>query len=173
LFPFLYGVIGAAAATDAWPRPGGELLSGGSPRYQLYRTKDDRYLAVAPLEEKFWQNFCAAIDLPAGAREDRKDPSASIRAVREIIARRTADEWMAHFEGKDVCVNVVATLQEAMADAQFLDRGLFNRSVIGTAHEALPAVSVPLCEPLRDPRTELRYPQIGEANAMLGKPRKA
>jgi alpha-methylacyl-CoA racemase len=169
LFPFLYGAIGAAAVTDAWPRPGGELLSGGSPRYQLYRTQDDRYLAVAPLEEKFWQNFCDTIELPAAARADRTDPAASIRAVREIIARRTADEWMARFEGKDVCVNVAGTLQEAMTDAQFLDRGLFSRGVIGSDHAALPAASVPVCEPLRDPRTELRYPELGEANGMLGK----
>ena len=79
LFPFLYGAIGSAAATGAWPRPGGETLSGGSPRYQLYRTKDGRYLAVAPLEEKFWQNFCEAIELPAHARDDRKDPASTIR----------------------------------------------------------------------------------------------
>lgn len=171
VFPFLYGAIGTAAATEARPRPGGELLSGGSPRYQLYRTRDDRYLAVAPLEEKFWQNFCEAIELPAAAREDREDPSGSIRAVREIIVRRSADEWIARFAGKDVCVNVVSTVQEALADAQFLDRGLFNRSVIGMDHHALPAVPVPVCEPLRDPHTELRYPQLGEANGMLGKPR--
>jgi crotonobetainyl-CoA:carnitine CoA-transferase CaiB-like acyl-CoA transferase len=170
LFPFLYGAMGSAAATGAWPRPGGEALSGGSPRYQLYRTRDGRYLAVAPLEERFWQNFCAAIDLPAAARDDRKDPAASIHAVRGIIAQRTAEEWMAHLAGKDVCVNVVGTLQQAMAEPQFRDRGLFRRSVVSADHDALPAVSVPVCEPLRDPRTELRYPPLGEANGMLGDP---
>jgi len=170
LFPFLYGAIGNAAATDDWPRPAGETLSGGSPRYQLYRTKDGRYLAVAPLEEKFWQNFCEAIDLPVAARDDRKDPAATIRTVREIVSQRTADDWMRCLEGKDVCANVVASLQEAMGDAQFRDRGLFARSVIGGDHDALPAVSVPVCAPLRDPRTELRYPQLGEANGMLANP---
>ena len=171
LFPFLYGAIGTAAATGTWPRPAGDPLSGGSPRYQLYRTKDGRYLAVAPLEEKFWRNFCEAIELPAAAREDRKDPLATIRTVREIIAQRTADEWMARLDGKDVCVNVVGSLQEAMSDPQFRDRGLFSRSVVSADHDALPAVSVPVCEPLRDPRTELKYPRLGEANGMLADPK--
>ena len=170
LFPFLYGAIGTAAATDAWPRPAGELLSGGSPRYQLYPTRDGRYLAVAPLEEKFWQNFCEAIELPAAAREDRKDPAATIRAVRTIISQRTASEWISQLAGKDVCVNVVGSLQEAMEDPQFRDRGLFRRSEVSGNDDALPAVSVPICEPLRDPRTELRYPQLGEANKLLGNP---
>ena len=173
LFAFLYAGVGSAAATGRWPRPGGEMLSGGSPRYQIYRTKDGRHLAVAALEDKFWQNFCEAIDLPPAARDDRKDPVATIRTVRDIIVQRTADEWMAHLEGKDVCVEIVRTLQEAMADPQFRERGLFRRSVVGDDHDALPAVSVPLCEPLRDPRTELRYPQLGEANAMLADAKRA
>jgi len=171
LFPFLYWGMGNATATGHWPRRGGEKLSGGSPRYQIYRTKDGRHLAVAPLEEKFWQSFCEAIDLPAAARDDRKDPMATIRTVREIIVQRTADEWMAHFEGKDVCVEIVRTLQETMADPQFGERGLFRRSVVSDDHDGLPAVCVPVCEPLRDPRTELRYPRLGEANAMLADPK--
>jgi crotonobetainyl-CoA:carnitine CoA-transferase CaiB-like acyl-CoA transferase len=85
--------------------------------------------------------------------------------------QRTADEWMARFEGKDVCVEVVRTLQEAMADPQFRDRGLLRRSVVSDDHDALPAVSVPVYDPLRDPRTELRYPRLGEANAMLANPK--
>jgi crotonobetainyl-CoA:carnitine CoA-transferase CaiB-like acyl-CoA transferase len=171
LFPFLYWGMGNATATGHWPRRGGEKLSGGSPRYQIYRTKDGRHLAVAPLEEKFWQSFCEAIDLPAAARDDRKDPMATIRTVGEIIVQRTADEWMARFEGKDVCVEIVRTLQETMADPQFGERGLFRRSVVSDDHDGLPAVCVPVCEPLRDPRTELRYPRLGEANAMLADPK--
>jgi len=170
LFPFLYGAIGTAAATGAWPRAAGELLSGGSPRYQLYRTSDGRYLAVAPLEEKFWQNFCAAIELPVEARDDRKDPATTIRAVRTIISQRTADEWMTRLAGQDVCVNVVGSLQEAMADPQFRNRGMFGHSVVGTDDDTLPAVCVPICGALRDPRAELRYPPLGEANDLLANP---
>ena len=50
---------------------------------------------------------------------------------------------MTRLAGKDVCVNVVGSLQEAMADPQFRDRGLFSRSVIGADDDALPAVCRP------------------------------
>jgi crotonobetainyl-CoA:carnitine CoA-transferase CaiB-like acyl-CoA transferase len=64
LFTLAYwGLAGGHAGQ--WPKPGSELLSGGSPRYQVYRTSDRKYLAAAPLEERFWQVFCERIGLPA------------------------------------------------------------------------------------------------------------
>jgi crotonobetainyl-CoA:carnitine CoA-transferase CaiB-like acyl-CoA transferase len=168
LLPFVYWGIGIGAATGQWPRPGGELLSGGSPRYQVYTTRDGRHLATAALEDKFWSNFCDAIELPAVLRDDGKDPQATIRAVREIIAARTAQQWTERFAGRDVCCNLVQGLEQAVQDAQFQARGVFRRSVVDAEHDGLPAVSVPIAEPLRDPRTELKYPRLGENNDLLG-----
>src|SRR5206468_12920853 len=100
-------------------------------------------------------------------RDDRKDPQATRGAVAEIILRRNAAEWLARFEGKDVCCNVVRSVDEAMADPQFAVRGAFQRSVVSDG-AALPAVSVPVDPAFRDRATELRYPKPGEANALLG-----
>ena len=166
LLPFLYWGIGNGAATGRWPKPGAELLCGGSPRYQIYRTRDGKYLAAAPLEDRFWANFCNAIDLPASARDDRKDPLSTRRTVGGLIAQRSAEEWLARFAGKDVCCNVVRTLEEAMSDPQFRARGVFSRSVVSNG-DALPAVSVPIDDQFRDRRSELGYPGLGEANGML------
>ena len=168
LFTFLYWAIGNGTQTGRWPQPGGELLSGGSPRYQVYRTADGKFIAAAPLEDRFWNNFCELIGLPAALREDRKDPRATRRAVAEIVMGRSSLEWAAAFEGKDVCCCVVRSVEEAIRDPQFTSRGLFNRSV-ASDDDALPAVSVPIDPAFRDPRTELRYPSLGEANEMLGK----
>jgi crotonobetainyl-CoA:carnitine CoA-transferase CaiB-like acyl-CoA transferase len=167
LLPFVYWGMGNGTATGRWPKPGAELLTGGSPRYQIYRTKDGRYLAVGALEDKFWASFCEAIELPHSARDDRKDPVATRRTVAGIIAQRTAEEWLARFDGKEVCCNLVKTLEDAMRDPQFAARGVFRRSVVSDTNEGLPAVPVPIAEPFRDPRTELRYPRLGEANGML------
>jgi crotonobetainyl-CoA:carnitine CoA-transferase CaiB-like acyl-CoA transferase len=166
LLPFLYWGIGNGAAAGRWPRPGAEMLSGGSPRYQIYRTRDHQYLAAAPLEDRFWTQFCEAIELPAAARDDRVDPSATRRTVAAIIGQRTASEWLARFAGKDVCCNVVRSLQEAMADPQFEKRAVFRRSVVA-GEDAVPAISVPVNEQFRDPRTELSYPGLGEANELI------
>jgi len=166
LLPFLYWGIGIGVATGHWPRPAGELLSGGSPRYQIYRTADSRFLAAAPLEDRFWANFCDAIGLPAEMRDDRKDPRATRATVAQIILRGSAAEWLTQFEGKDVCCNVVHSVEEALADPQFAARGVFQRSVVADG-AALPAVSVPLDPGLCDPTAELSYPRLGEANALL------
>jgi alpha-methylacyl-CoA racemase len=167
LLPFLYWSIGNGIATGSWPRPGGELLSGGSPRYQIYRTADGRHLAAAPLEDRFWANFCAAIDLPPELRDDRRDPQATRTAVAAIILRRDATEWLARFEEKDVCCNVVRSVDEAMSDPQFAARGTFQRSVVSDG-AALPAVTTPVDRAFRDQATELRYPKLGESNGLLG-----
>jgi len=166
LLPFLYWGIGNGVASGTWPRPGGELLSGGSPRYQIYRSADGRHLAAAPLEDRFWANFCDAIDLPAALRDDHKDPRATRDAVARILLQRTADEWVARFEGKDVCCNVVRAVEETMVDPQFAARGTFHRSVV-SGGAALPAVSVPIDPAFRNRATELRYPKLGESNALL------
>src|SRR5689334_16293322 len=60
LGPFLFWAMGAGLAAGQWPRPGGELLNGGSPRYRLYRTADDRVVATAALEDRFWASLCDA-----------------------------------------------------------------------------------------------------------------
>jgi crotonobetainyl-CoA:carnitine CoA-transferase CaiB-like acyl-CoA transferase len=89
--------------------------------------------------------------------------------VAQIIAAGSAADWLARFEGKDVCCNLVKTLEEAMSAPQFQVRGVLRRSVIGE-DDALPAVAVPVDEALRDARTELRYPALGQDDDLLGEP---
>lgn len=169
LLPFLFWGIGNGASEGRWPRPGGEQLSGGSPRYQIYRTADGRYLAAAPLEEKFWANFCDAIGLPPTMRDDAADPSATIAAVRTCIAGRSAAQWSETFAGKDVCCNLVKTLEEALADPLFRERRVLERSVLSADRDALPAVGVPIAEHLRDARKDLEYPRLGEGQDLLAR----
>src|SRR5258708_18990273 len=57
LLTFAYWGLGNGFAVDQWPGSGDALVTGGSPRYNIYATADGRYLAAAPLEQKFWYNF--------------------------------------------------------------------------------------------------------------------
>jgi alpha-methylacyl-CoA racemase len=165
LFAWQWWAQGLLASGRA-PRPGGELLSGGSPRFQLYRTADGRFVAAAPLEERFWQRFCALIGLPEALRDERADPAATRSAVAAIIAAAPAADWRARFEGEDCCCNLVATLEEAMADPHFRARGLFAAALVAGGRE-LPALPLPLAPALRAPREVQSAPELGEANALL------
>jgi crotonobetainyl-CoA:carnitine CoA-transferase CaiB-like acyl-CoA transferase len=165
LFAFMYWAIGNGQTAGAWPKPGKALVTGGSPRYNVYRTRDDRFIAAAPLEEKFWQNFCDVLGLPAAARDDERDPEAVIRAVAARIREKTAEEWRAAFAGKDLCCNVVASIQDAFADPHFRGRGLFEGKLTagGKTTTALP---VPIAPHFRSGGAT-GYPALGEANSIL------
>ena len=166
LFTFMYWALGNGLAAGAWPKPGGELVTGGSPRFFIYRTRDNRYIAAAPLEQKFWENFCEAINLDAKFRDDAGDPVASKRAVAQRIGEKTAAEWQDVFAGKDLCCCVVATLEEALDDPHFKARGVFDRKVTADGKSIL-ALPVPVADAFRSARAEDGYPALGSANDRL------
>jgi crotonobetainyl-CoA:carnitine CoA-transferase CaiB-like acyl-CoA transferase len=165
LFAWQWWALGLCTSGSA-PRPGGEFLTGGSPRYQVYRTSDARYLAAAPLEQRFWDRFCELIELPADRRDDARDPAATRDAVARIIGARAAAHWQARFAGQDCCCNLVASLEEALADPHFRGRGLFDAEV-EQGGERFPALPVPLAPVLRGSPDTGVAPQLGEANHLL------
>ena len=142
MFTFAWHAM-ASGHVKAFPGAGEAMLAGGSPRYQLYRTKDGKLVACAALEQKFWRAFCAAIGLGETFANDGVDPAATRAAVAAIIANKTAAAWQPLFAAADCCVTIVAHLEQAMADPHFVQRGLFAHSVAGEGG-ALPALPVPV-----------------------------
>ena len=51
LFPFMFWGLGSGFAHNKWPGNSDGVLSGGSPRYNIYKTSDGSYVAAAPLED--------------------------------------------------------------------------------------------------------------------------
>lgn len=166
LFTFLYWAMGNGLAAGEWPRPGGDLVTGGSPRFFVYRTGDDRFVAAAPLEQKFWENFCDAIQLETAFRDDAKDAAATKRAVAKRMREKTAAQWQAIFAGKDLCSCVVATMQEALDDPHFKARGVFSRKVTADGKSVI-ALPVPVDNAFRAANTESGYPALGGDNGIL------
>ena len=169
LFPFLWAPMALGRATGGWPEGNDMYLTGGTARYQIYRTRDDRFVACGALEQKFWDNFCACIGLDDALRDDEKDPQATAAGVAARIAGRDAADWQERFAGRDVCAVVVRSLDEALADAQFADRGLFAHTLDG-GDRTLPALSVPVAPPVRGTPGAASAPVLGSSNAMLDAP---
>lgn len=166
LFVFNYWGLGNGFAGAGWPRGGKELITGGSPRYQIYRTKDARYLAAAPLEDKFWDTFTSIIDLPTALCKANTPQAEVIAAVAERIAGKTADEWRRLFHGKDVCCSIVATLEEAVSDPHVRARGLFDHTLRAGGRE-LPALPIPIVSGLRGEPSRASAPRLGETTDPL------
>ena len=163
LFPLVYWGLGNGFAAGEWPTPGGDLVTGGTPRYQVYRTGDGRYLAVAPLEQKFWENFLRVLEAPQ-LRDDAADPNGTREAVAAIIASRTADEWLQRFANVDACVSVVKSLQEAVETPHFRERGLFQARITSGDGRQIPSLPLPISPALRQ-NADRMAPALGEADA--------
>jgi crotonobetainyl-CoA:carnitine CoA-transferase CaiB-like acyl-CoA transferase len=166
LFTFMYWAVGNGEVAGEWPTPGGDLVTGGSPRYNVYRTRDGKYVAAAPLEQKFWENFCAVVGLSADEQDDSRDAKKTKLAIAEKIAAKTADEWRALFAGKDVCCNLMASVQDALQDAHFISRGVFA-SRLAAGGKTMTALPVPVAPQFRAQPASAGYPALGEANSML------
>lgn len=159
-----YGYLATHAGSGGWPEAGHDLLTGGSPRYQIYRTSDGRHVAAAPLEDRFWARFCELVELPVELRADTGQEQAVIEAIVELVAARSSHHWRARFDGEDVCCCIVATLEEA-ARAHVLGTESAHR-VVGEGFD-VSALPVPVVDELRRAPCALPYPRLrSDADAL-------
>ncbi|MEE2722212.1 MAG: CaiB/BaiF CoA-transferase family protein [Pseudomonadota bacterium] len=168
LFPFLFWTLGNGQAAEQWSGNGDGLFTGGSPRYRIYATADGKFIAVAALEQKFWEAFTDVIGLEPGLRHDEKNPAATIAGVATLIAGQTGDHWAPLFAAADCCASVIRTVQEALDDPHFRARGLFDAAVINNEGDEMPALPVPVARSLRAiPDGPRGAPALGAHNGDL------
>jgi len=161
LFAFMYWAIGNGIAAGQWPKSGGDLVTGGSPRYNVYRTADGSFLAAAPLEQKFWETFCDLIGLAVELRNDAGREAAVRAEVARIVGAKDAAHWRNTFAGQDVCCSIVPTMEEALRDPHFAARGVFART-LSDSGRAIPALPVPIDARFRGDAIDAGYPALGE-----------
>lgn len=109
------------------PAPQHDFLGGSLPCYRLYKTSDERYMAVGSLELKFWQGLCRALDLSAlknshwqlGVMPNTSESQAAAKTVSDKFASQTLEHWQQVFALVDVCVTPVLSLSEAKAHPLF------------------------------------------------------
>jgi crotonobetainyl-CoA:carnitine CoA-transferase CaiB-like acyl-CoA transferase len=140
------------------------LLNGGT-LYDTYRTADDRYLAVASLEDKFWRGFCQAIGRPDLADRGIFGPAAAQPGLKDeiaaVIAQRSLAEWIEIFAPLDVCVEPVLSVAEALAHPHTAARGLLVETPRGDG-TAQRQVAHPLRFSASQPSYRAIGPQLGE-----------
>ena len=123
LTAFLHGLIG----TDRWADGRGEnLLDGGAPFYDTYRTADDGYMAVGALEPRFYAALIAGLGLTGLPDQYDRDGWPELRSRFAACFRsRTRAEWTAVFAGVDACVTPVLSPREAPSHPHNVARQTF------------------------------------------------
>ncbi|HEY3587415.1 MAG TPA: CoA transferase [Myxococcaceae bacterium] len=129
------------------PPAGQGFLDGGLPSYGLYRTADDRWLAVAALEPKFFGALCERLGL-GDLTADAYGGGEGAERVRALLARTFAGAplatWQERLAGLDACVEPVLLPEEVSRDAHLRARGLFPGSgVLASPLHLGPPASAP------------------------------
>ena len=125
LTTFLHGLRAAGAWRD---ERGTNLLDGGAPFYDTYRTADGGYVAVGALEPQFYAALLAGLglaDASLPAQHDRSGWPILRERFAVVFASRSRDEWSATFAGTDACVAPVLALVEAAAHPHAVARSGF------------------------------------------------
>jgi len=107
------------------PQRGEMHLSGRYACYQVYPTKDGRYMSLGALEPKFWKNFCEAVgkkDLILKQFIEGEERIRIIEEIKNLFRTRTQKEWADFFKEVDACCEPILTLDEVFQHPQVLHR---------------------------------------------------
>ena len=126
--PYLHG--------GAVPKKGETMFTGGYPWYNVYETKDGKYISIGALEPWFFANLCELLgcehflDHQFDLGEKREE---MFRYFRETFLTKTRDEWVALLRQKDTCVAPVYSIDEMVSDPQLIARRMIIESDHPTA----------------------------------------
>jgi len=85
------------------------LHNGRYPCYNLYQTKDKKYIALAAVEEKFWIRFCEVFTLNLGPDDRFHFSDRSVfQKISACIQSYTQSEIADKIKDEDFCLSIVA-----------------------------------------------------------------
>jgi crotonobetainyl-CoA:carnitine CoA-transferase CaiB-like acyl-CoA transferase len=106
-------------ATGTGPRRGETLLDGGAHYYNIYETKDGKWLSIGSIEPWFYANLCKALgreDLLPCEFVEAEQQEALKRTLSDIFKTKSRDEWFDILTRHDICVGKVYDLHETEND---------------------------------------------------------
>jgi crotonobetainyl-CoA:carnitine CoA-transferase CaiB-like acyl-CoA transferase len=105
---------------------GGKMdFNGKFPCYRVYETKDERYMTLAALEKKFWENFCIAIGRRDLIDKQYDDSMKTRKELENIFKSKTRIEWEEISENIDCCLEPALSFKEVTEHPHFKSRNLF------------------------------------------------
>jgi alpha-methylacyl-CoA racemase len=104
-------------AAKSWSEERGvNILDTGAPWYDVYETRDGKYVAIGAIEAKFYDELLSRLNLEVenlpGQYERARWPEMR-ESFRRTFKSRTRDEWCRVFEGSDACFAPVLTFSES------------------------------------------------------------
>jgi alpha-methylacyl-CoA racemase len=113
----------------SWTKSRGvNLLDTGAHFYEVYETKDGKFMAVGALEPQFYSAFVEGLGIPETEMPqwDRPQWPEMEKRVTEVFLTKTRDEWTNIFQDVDACVTPVLSTSEAPSNPYNATRDVFT-----------------------------------------------
>ncbi len=124
----LFSLFNWVDAISRGSAPGQGELTGGLACYRVYTASDGEPVALAPLEPKFWANFCHTVNrtdwIEGYTEPDRQ--AGLIAQLTELFATKSATEWDALLGKADCCFTRVTRPVNLAEDPHFSARGMLG-----------------------------------------------
>jgi len=108
---------------------GTNMLDSGAHFYDVYETKDGKYVTIGSIESQFYAELLEKTGLvdddTLPHQHDRTQWPAMKERFVELFKTKTRDEWCELMEGSDVCFAPVLSMTEAPAHPHNVARGTF------------------------------------------------
>jgi alpha-methylacyl-CoA racemase len=119
---------------------GTNMLDSGAHFYDVYETKDGKYVSVGSIEPQFYAELLEKVGLAGEelpGQMDRSGWPAMKERFRTLFKTKTRDEWCAILEGSDACFAPVLSMREAWSHPHVRARQTFVEAA--GAMQAAPA----------------------------------
>jgi len=128
------------------PYPQDSMFNGALACYNIYKTKDDRFVVLGAMEEKFWVSFCKVI-----GREDLIPLQWEGQTIQEkmkeelslLFREKTRAEWLKLLDGQGTCFSPVLNMEETLNSPHLQERGMFQ-GIKGEGGETIPQIGFPI-----------------------------
>jgi len=104
---------------------GTNILDSGAHFYDVYETKDGKYISIGPIEPQFYTLLIEKAELDPEALKSQYDPAewAGLKEKLDVIFKsKTRDEWCEIMEGTDACFAPVLDFIEAQKHPHNVER---------------------------------------------------
>jgi len=124
--------------TKTWSEVRGvNILDTGAPWYNVYETRDGKYVSIGSIETRFYQELLQKLKLKDLGQHDRKRWPAMRKLFAKTFKSKTRAQWCKVFEGSDACFAPVLSWSEARRDAHNVSRNSFLE--VGGVQQPAPA----------------------------------
>ena len=118
---------------------GVNILDSGAPFYEVYPTKDAKFVAVGAIEPQFYTALVRGLNLEPATLPSQFDRATwpEVKAkFAAVFLTKTRDEWADHFADLDACVTPVLAPREAATHSYNTARDVFVVDGVVQPHPA-------------------------------------